>query len=111
MAGLTSASAQSARIVHKIVSQNHVPPPLGRDLWFSMSQNYDDQQGKYYALYVTSPKTTTAYIESGGFKKGLQINAYSVAVFSIPLGWEIKSSGVPEQKAIHVWSKDADLSC
>src|SRR3982750_2370720 len=109
--GAGSASAQNARIKHKIVSENHVPPQLGRDLWFSMIQNYEDQSGKYYALYVTSPKNTTAYVQSGGFVKSLAINAYSVAVFNIPLGWEIKSSGVVEDKAIHVWSKDADLSC
>src|SRR5437867_9118234 len=84
---------------------------LGRECWFTMIQNYDDQAGKYYVLYITSTKNTTAYVQSSGLTKGLQVPAYGVAVYNIPLGLEVKTSGVAEDKAIHVWSKDADLSC
>jgi len=104
-------SAQS-RLTNTETSMQKDPQYLlGRDCWFAMIQNYEDQSGKYYALYVTSTKNTTAYVESGGFQKALQISAYTVAVFNIPLGWEMKSSGVAEDRAVHVWSKDADISC
>jgi hypothetical protein len=102
--------AQNARIVHKIEKLGKTAPVMGRDLWLALPQNYLDQSGKYFFLYVTSPKATTVHVESS---LGTQVNtvqAYKVASFNLSLGWEIKTNNVIENKAIHVYSKDADLT-
>src|SRR5881275_889676 len=56
----------SARIVHdyKLKARSYAPYG-GRDLWFTMAQNYDagGANGKYYMLYVASPNTTTVNIQ------------------------------------------------
>jgi hypothetical protein len=109
------AFAQShPRIVHQILPQpKGYAPGLGRDLWFSMCQNYEagGANGKYYMLYVTSPNTTTVNIQvTGSSSQKFPITAGKVVAFKIPLGWEVTSSGVIEKKAIRVWSDDADLT-
>lgn len=107
----SSAFAQNARITHKITKQKMpVGPAMGRDLWFTMAQNYDDQGGKWYMLYVTSPNNTTVYVESSMGRKVLPVQAYKVAAFDIPLGWEVKTSGKVEDKGIRVYSNDADIT-
>lgn len=84
---------------------------MGRDLWFTMAKNYDDQPGKYYMLYVTSPNNTNVHVQlTGNGIQQLPVQAYKVTAFNIPLGWEVKSSGVVEDKAIRVWSDDADIT-
>lgn len=109
--GISSAHAGgNARIVHTIVKKKMVPPQMGRDLWFTMIKNYDDQSGKYYNLYVTSPNQTNIYVNMANqATKVLPVQPYSVASFNIPLGWEIKTSAILEHKAIHVWSNDGDI--
>ncbi len=105
------SSSQNNTIVHSFTNDHHSSPQLGRDLWFTMIKNYDDQAGKYYNLYVTSPNNTIAYVSlTGGSSKALTIQAGTVATFNIPLAWEMKTSGIVENKAIHVWSNDADIS-
>ncbi len=105
-----SVCAQSALITHTITTQRHVPPQLGRDLWFTMIKNYDDQGGKYYNLYVTSPQQTNIYVNMIGMvTKVLPVQPFTVASFNIPLGWEMKTSAIVENKAIHVWSNDGDI--
>lgn len=105
-------AAQSARIVHKITMQQKDPGAyLGRDLWLTMCKNYDNQGGKYYNLYITSPNNTTVYIQvTGGSTSKYPITAGQVITFSIPLSWEVTSSGEVENKGIRVWSNDADLT-
>jgi hypothetical protein len=82
----------------------------GRDYWLTMAQNYENQTGKFYALYVTSLRSTTVNIQvTGGSTSKYTILAGQVLTFSIPLTWEVTTSGIVEDKAIHVWSNDADL--
>jgi hypothetical protein len=104
--------AQNPRIQHTITKKpKDKTVSMGRDLWFSMIQNYESQGGKYYALYVTSPNTTTVNVAiTGGTTYRFPITAYKVASFMIPLGWEVTTSGVIEDKAIRVWSNDADIT-
>lgn len=106
-------NAQSSRLQHQVIKKNKTfGPALGRDLWFTMVENYQwSSAGKYYDLYVTSPAATTVNIQVAG--AGVirrPIEAERVVTFRIPLAWELKESGKIEKKAIHVWSDDADLS-
>ena len=105
-------AAQSARIVHDIKSiQRDQTSYLGRDLWFTMCQNYESQGGKYYELFVTSPNNTTVNIQvTGGSTSKYPITAGQMLNFMVPLAWEVTSSGVVEPKGIRVWSNDADLT-
>src|SRR5437773_264689 len=87
-------------------------PLLGRDLWFALIASGDDAPGKYYALYITATKNTTAYVQVGGSApKPVRLTAYRQTTFNIPLSWEMKTSAIAEDKGIHVWSSDADLAC
>lgn len=106
------ASAQSPRIKHVVdMVQKDKTQSLGRDLWFTMAQNYESQGGKYYALYVTSPNNTTVNIQvTGGSTSKWPITAGQVLTFNVPLAWEVTTSGVVESKAIRVWSNNADLT-
>ncbi|MDP4219629.1 MAG: hypothetical protein Q8896_04265 [Bacteroidota bacterium] len=110
--GASGIHAQSARIVHTIKKLQKDPGSfLGRDLWFTMCQNYDQQGGKYYELFVTSPNNTTVNIQvTGGSTSRYPITAGQVLNFFVPLAWEVTTSGEVEQKAIRVWSNDADLT-
>ena len=98
-------AAQPARIKHVIDRiQKDKTQYLGRDLWFTMSQNYISQGGKYYALYVVSPNNTTVFIQvTGGSTSKWPITAGQVLSFNVPLGWEVTTSGVVEPKGIRVW--------
>lgn len=104
--------AQNARIEHTVIKkQKDKNLSMGRDLWFTMAQNYESQAGKYYQLYVTSANNTTINVAiTGGTTYRFPITAYKVASFNIPLGWEVTTSGVIEDKAIRVWSNDADIT-
>lgn len=87
---------------------------MGRDLWFMLLTNYSTggSSGKYYALYVTSPNTTTVHVQlSGGLSRTIQVQPFKSAVFNIPLAWETSSAGRVEDMGIHVWSNDADICC
>src|SRR5207248_1600387 len=78
----------------------------------SPMQNYYAQSDKYIALYVTAKRKTKVYIEEGTDASTVQwkdVNPYQVTTFILPLGWEMKTAGIIENKAIHVWSKDADI--
>jgi len=62
-------------------------------------QTYESQGGKYYNLYVTSPNNTTVFIQvTGGSTSKWPITAGQILTFTVPLGWEVTSSGVIEQK-------------
>src|ERR1700674_498774 len=106
-------SAQPARIKHVIQTiQKDKTQYLGRDLWFTMAQNYDQNvAGKFYAVYVTSPNNTTVHIQvTGGSTAQFPIAAGEVLTYNIPLAWEVTTSGVVEAKGVRVWSNDADLT-
>ena len=105
--------AQSTALIHhEITSQKLNPPTMGRDFWFAEQSNDwgVNEGGKYMRIYITSAKNCIAYVVSQGVTTPLKITAFKVTTFLIPEFWEMESSGIPEQKAIHVYSKDADLS-
>ncbi len=109
--GVWEASAQSG-FQETITGLRKDPAQhLGRDFWFAPAQNGANQPGKYIRLYIASPVSTMAHIEYGGHKDSVRIPSSSSSVyFNIPLADELQSSGVVENKAIHVYSTDADLS-
>src|SRR6266700_2134763 len=103
---LATGSFSQTRIVTSVqYEKGNATTGLGRDLWFTMSQNYVSQGGKYYALYVTSPSNTKVFIgTTGGSTSNWPISAGQVLTFMITIGWEVTTSGVVEQKGIYVWS-------
>ena len=105
-----TAFGQNARITHTITKQVHAPASMGRDLWFSMIGIGSQLGNKYYNLYVTSPQVTNVYVNMAGqATKVLPVQPFGIASFNIPLSWEIQSSSIKENKAIHVWSNDGDV--
>ncbi len=106
-----NVTAQPARIKHVIDTTVDKKSYLGRDLWFTMAQNYEGLPGKYYELFVTSPNNTTVNITvTGGSTSKYPITAGQVLNFIVPLAWEVTTSGVVEPKGVRVWSNDADLT-
>ncbi len=121
LAGLQQSpiSAQG-RITHTITSENQSAPNLGRDLWFCIPQNYAItlDATRYFYIYISSPRNTTAYIKVGNspvLVRPITANQ-TTTLSSLPPGNEIskstelQSSDLIENKAIHVWSNDAELS-
>jgi hypothetical protein len=109
-AGMANGQDYFTHAVTRTKTSPSQPVPA-RDFWFSIPKNYDDQGGKYIELFVTSAKQTTAHIEvSGSLPHEVQLTPYKIGTFFIPLGWEMTTSGIVQQKAIHVWSDDADLT-
>ena len=107
---VTHLRAQTNRITHTITTQPHAAPTFGRHLWFTLLTNYDYQAGKYYALYVSSPKATKVNISLNGDTKIIVLQPNVMATFTIPSTWEIQSSAIVGPFGIHVWSDDADIS-
>ncbi len=107
-----TALAQNPLINHTIVKTHNTPPPEGRDFWFSMMSNYwgQDLGGKYMRIYITSANNCTAFVESNGNTTPVPVQAYQISSFKIPEFWEMESSGIVENKAIHVYSNTADLT-
>ncbi|HET6513037.1 MAG TPA: IgGFc-binding protein, partial [Candidatus Kapabacteria bacterium] len=85
---------------------------FARDFYFCLLENYSLQQGgKYYQSYISSTEKTTVRVQAGGSgAKAFPLNPLEVLVFDVPLAWELTQSGVIEEKAIRVWSEDADLT-
>jgi len=111
--GTGAAWAQNARIHHQIVTVRDAPPTMGREFWFAIPTNFFgvDEGGKYLRIYITSTKNTTAYVGNGTATIAtIPVTAYQVATFIAPESWEIETSGDIENNAVHVWSKDADLT-
>lgn len=111
---LLSAAAFAAgdtSFTHTVTTTKGGPPPTSNEFWFAVPQNYETQAGKYVQLYVTSDKATTVNVAiTGGTTYKFPIAAYQTASFFIPLGWEVTTSGIIENKGIRVWSNDANLS-
>ena len=101
-----------AQLSNRITRDLIDPAPIGRDYWLAFPSNNwgEDLGGKYMRIYITSQKNTTAYVVSQGQATTLPVEAYKVASFKAPEFWEMESSGIVENKAIHVYSNDADLS-
>ncbi len=93
---------------------------LGRDFWFCIPQNYNRtlDATRYFYIYITPASNTTVNIQIGNSPVLTRAGTanMTITVSSLPPGneisksAEIESSGVIENKAIHVWSDDADLS-
>ncbi|HZK75353.1 MAG TPA: hypothetical protein VFD13_00445 [Candidatus Kapabacteria bacterium] len=109
-----NAVAQNQRIRHVIAKQHLSPPAMGREFWWAQPSNYwgEDLGGKYIRIYITSPQNTTAYVGIGphGAADPITVQAYKIGSYFVKNGWEMESSGIVEPKAIHVWSRDADLT-
>lgn len=111
----TSYSQSRIRIQEQVEKENRGDAPyLGRDLWMAIPQNYDpkDVNGEVFSLYITSEKNTTVNIQVSGqavVKK--PVTASQVLTHVLPRNLEINRSSVIEtDKAVHIWSDNADLS-
>ncbi len=81
-----------------------------RDYWIALPHNYDDGGGgKYQMVYISSTDPTTAFVAYQGDTTMLQVVPGKPTTFVAPLSWEMQSSDLIENKAIHVWSNDAPL--
>ncbi len=111
----SSLSAQGYITVSKTshkASTAGAPPT--RDFWFAIPQNYDpkDVNGEVFSFYITSPVNTTVNIQVQGeaaIKK--PVSANQVLTHIVPRNLEInRSSAIETDKAIHIWSDNADLN-
>ncbi len=85
----------------------------GRDFWFAEQSNYwgTNLGGKYMRVYITSPNNCIAYVESiDGGKTSVAVTANTISSYDIPQYMEVESSGVVENKAIHVYCNTSDLT-
>ncbi len=106
------ASVSTAQIVTSFSHVHHDQSfSSGRDFWLAeMTHDWGvDSAGGYMRIYITSPHNTEAYIAHGNVLDSVSITAYSVASYLIPNFLQLESSGIIENKALHVWSDDADL--
>ncbi len=118
--GHSPLSAQG-RITHTVISENQSAPNLGRDLWLCIPQNFDRtlDATRYFYIFISSPRNTTAYIQVGNapvLVRPITANQ-TTTLSSLPPGNEISKSAelqssdfIESNKAIHVWSNDAELS-
>ena len=103
--------AQSARITHSFSGSHNAQPQLGREFWVPVMMIGDDQSSKSIVLCVCSPSKTVvnvAFPGSAPITRTLLPN--KMDTIGLPITWEIKTSAVLENKAVHVWSNDADIS-
>ncbi len=84
----------------------------GRDCWLAFPSNQwgVNEGGKYMHIYITSTQNTTAWVEAGGTLDSVPVTAYETSTYSVPLTLEMESSGIVENKGIHVYSNDADIT-
>ncbi len=84
----------------------------GRDFWFAEQSNDwgIDLGGEYMRIYITSPSTTTAYVESEGTVTAVPVAPNGISSFDVPEFWQLESSGIVESKGIHVYSNDANIA-
>ncbi len=83
----------------------------GRDFWIiEMSNYWNSQTGGYQNLYITSSHKTTANILCAGQVTTMAVGPGTAGKFSIPRSQQLESSGIIENKSVHVWSNDADLT-
>lgn len=110
-----SAYSQSRiRITEQIEKESRGDAPyLGRDLWMAIPQNYlPADKGKTFSLYITSEKNTTVNIQVAGqaiVKKPVTANQVLTHVLAPTLEMT-KSTAIEADKAVHIWSDNADLS-
>ena len=110
----TAFSQSRIRITEQIEKESRGDAPyLGRDLWMAIPQNYlPADKGKTFSLYITSEKNTTVNIQVAGqavVKKPVTANQVLTHVLAPTLEM-IKSTAIETDKAVHIWSDNADLS-
>jgi hypothetical protein len=110
LSSTSSVHAQGRIVTTSSESHSSSAQGFARDYWFSLLKNYQDA-GKYFEVYVASPSSTVVYFSIGkAAPQHFPIGAMEVLVLRLPLAWEMTQSAVVEDKAIHVWSNDADFT-
>lgn len=102
-----------AQLTSSLIPQKHdLSFSLGREFWFAEQSNYwgVNLGGKYIHLYISSAKKTTAYIEAHGVLDSLRIVPDTTSTYIVSDSLEMELSGIVENKGIHIWSNDADLT-
>ncbi len=104
-------SQQHAGGVSITQHQHDILSITSRDYWVAFPGNYggENDGGKYIMLYISSVDSTTAYIEVNGEIDTVSVVPGMPVAYSVPLIWEMLSSDVIENKAVHVWSNDVAL--
>jgi hypothetical protein len=113
LALLLAAIPSYAQLTSTIVRHPVDPSaPQNRDYWFALPSNQWGQSssGKSIRIYITSQQNCTAFVALNGTTTPVPVSAYKISSFSVPLPWEMESSGIVENKAIHVYSKTGDVS-
>ena len=109
--GVASTAFGQPRVISIVSSRNSaaVQPP-SRDFYFCIPANIPGN-GKYIALSITPSANAEIDVQCGNNQiVKLAGKAGVVTVYNVPMSMEITSSGLREDKAIHVWSLAADLS-
>jgi hypothetical protein len=106
---------------------NHVVTPskiqsdryLGRDMWFCIPENeFVNQDGRFYDIYVNSPKNGSVHFQiQGSAEITKPLTANKVTIFSTPTDFTFSSGEIGQRsgvvlhdRAIHVWSDNADIA-
>ncbi|MBS1904586.1 MAG: T9SS type A sorting domain-containing protein [Bacteroidetes bacterium] len=91
---------------------------LGRDYWFAIPQNFQANVDptRYFYLYISSPNNATVYAQFGNgpvLQRLVNANSFVALASSVNdfgKSIELQSSGIIENKTVHVWSPDADIA-
>ncbi len=123
-AGVFAQPASRIDILHTVDSAQQDAPPFGRDFWFCIPQNFDRTQpgaAYYFYIYISSTRNTVVHIQAGNAPEFTKtVTAYQTTTIAsesggkqdFPQGLQLdeESDNVHNDKTIHVWSNDADLS-
>src|ERR1700679_1109872 len=98
-------SAAHAQLSSTITTQKYTVASAGSDFWFALPSNQwgEDLGGKYIRIYITSQTNCTASVSSNGTTTNVSVSANEVSTFNVPEFWEMESSGIVENKGIHVY--------
>lgn len=112
------ALGQSAtEFTHTIESKSATSSMSANNFWIAIPKIYNTgDSGKYAEIYIASQKATTVHIRGSRFapidKKLMPMEQF---IFRVETQDSAKSmetigSGVVQNKGIHIWSEDADIS-
>jgi hypothetical protein len=112
------AFAQSAtEFTHTIDYKATTGTIPAKDFWIAIPQIYNTgDSGKYAEIYIASASATTVHIRGSRFApvdkklKPMEQFIFKVETQDIAKSMEMTTSGVKENKGIHIWSDGADLS-
>ncbi|HEY3876705.1 MAG TPA: IgGFc-binding protein [Candidatus Kapabacteria bacterium] len=106
------ANVTRAQFSAAVTSQPHdLNFSAGRDFWLAEMSNQwgDPSQQPSQTISITSPRNTVAHIQYAGQTYTDSIKENLSVTISIPLSMQLESSGIVENKSIHIWSEDAPL--